>query len=156
MLQTTKEIENQNISLGLKQSDKFDTSEYGNIPLDQPKYASKDKDVDKNIENLKQIYDFDLEQKEEIENFLRENQEIIEVLQEAKVQIETRFQNETLYIEYEDGEECEIGGELFLSIETKKDIDEALKQLRDFEDNWWTDKWIQINRKLSIDVRFIK
>jgi hypothetical protein len=87
---------------------------------------------------------------------LRENQEIIEVLQEAKSRIKQYFQDENLYLEYEDGEEYEDGGELSLSIETKKDVDEALEKLSDFENNWWTDKWIQINSKLSIDVRFIK
>ncbi|MEY2856259.1 MAG: hypothetical protein RLZZ74_568 [Cyanobacteriota bacterium] len=154
MVQTTKE--NPNISPESKHFDKLDTSEYGKISLNQSKDASKDKNVDQDIENLNQTYDFDSKQKEEIDNFLRENQEIIEVLQEAKSRIKQYFQDENLYLEYEDGEEYEDGGELSLSIETKKDVDEALEKLSDFENNWWTDKWIQINSKLSIDVRFIK
>jgi hypothetical protein len=135
---------------------RVDTSEFGETSKRLHKDVSKNEDVDKNIENLKQTYDFDSKQKEEIENFLRENQEIIEVLQEAEGRIKQYFQDENLCLEYEDGEEYEDGGELSLSIETKKDVDEALEKLSDFENNWWTDKWIQINSKLSIDVRFIK
>jgi hypothetical protein len=142
-----------------KHPPKVNTSKLGEAPVYPHKDVSKDqdnKDIDQDIEKLKLTYNFDLKQEEEIKNFLRDNKEIIEVLQEAKDEIKKLFQDETLYIEYEDGEEYEDGGELSLSIETKKDVDEALEELSDFENNWWADKWIQINSKLSIDVRFIK
>jgi hypothetical protein len=167
MFETETKRKNQNTSSEpeyykkpeLKHPHQVNTSTHGEVPLEQRKDASKDqdnKDIDQDIENLKQTYGFDLEQKDEIENFLRDNKEIIEVLQEAEGVIKRYFQDENLYLEYEDGEEYEDGGELSLSIETKKDVDEALEELSDFENNWWADKWIQINSKLSIDVRFIK
>jgi hypothetical protein len=135
------------------------TATYGEILVYPQKDINKNqynKDVNQDIENLTLTYNFDLKQKEEIKKFLRENQEIIEVLQAAKDEIKSRFQNETLYLEYEDGEECEVGGELFLNIQTKKDVDEARKLISEFEDRWLADKWVKTNNKLSIDVRFIK
>lgn len=140
--------------------ERVDTSEFGVTSKLLHKDVSKDENVEKNIENLKQIYDFDLEQKEEIENFLRKNKEIIQVLKDVKNLIKQYFQGENLYenlyIEYENGEDYEEGGELLLSIETKKGVKQSLESLGNFEKDWWTDKWIQINSKLSIDVRFIK
>jgi hypothetical protein len=159
MFKTTTKGKSQNTSSELEYSKKSEskhphkvnTSTYGEIPV-----YPQSKDIAQDIEKLKQTYDFDLEQKEEIENFLRENQEVIQVLQEAKDQIKKCFPNETLYIEYEDGEEYEDGGELFLSIETRKDVKGALESLRNLKKGWWTDRRIKINSKLSIDVRFIK
>lgn len=158
MLETTTKQKSKNISPELKDFKRVDTSKSKLEKTSKRlhKDVSKDKDVDENIEKLKKTYNFDLEQKEEIENFLRENKKIIQVLQEAKDRIREYFQGENLYLEYEDGEEYKDGGELFLSIETRKDVMGALESLRNLKKGWWTDKRIQINNKLSIDVRFIK
>jgi spermidine/putrescine-binding protein len=119
-------------------------------------YREPIENLGQDLEELKQIYDFDPEQEKKIKKFLRENKKLVQVLQEAKDRIKQYFQDENLYIEYEDGEEYEDGGELVLSIETKKDVKQALESLRNLKKGWWTDKRIQIDSKLSIDVRFIK
>ena len=122
-------------------------SRYRNIN----KYVSN---ANHSLKSLEKIYDFDRVSK--IESFLNNNREVIELLQQAHIQIRRCFSQENLFLSLKKGEEYRTGGELILNIETKKDVETALNLFDKFEHNWWAEMWIKTNSKLSINVTFIE
>lgn len=90
---------------------------------------------------------------ESVVQFISKNSSIAILLIQAKEEIQKYFSDE-LYLETvfdpENGKES-----LFLGINTKIDINEALAKMDKFTDDWWLNNMHRAGGDLSIDVMFI-
>ncbi len=104
--------------------------------------------------NLQEILEigYTIENKAEVGQFLSENSYLIPLLGLLYSPIQTFFPDTALSLEVISDPEIPGQIQLLVSILTELEIKEALKQLRNFDQNWWLKNSPLAQDKLIIDL----
>ena len=99
-----------------------------------------------NIENITEIVDF-----------LIINNDLFQILHDAVPQIKKYFKDNFSYLTLKLNHDPEVIGheELVVYIATKIPLAEARKLYDKFSDNWWLEKFVEVEGSLSINIELI-
>lgn len=100
----------------------------------------------------KEKYNF-IEEKE-IFDFLLENNFLIYLIEDAYYAITDYFPASNLTIKLNTDPEIDDYKKIFIYIHTELEVDDAVKQLEKFDNNWWLQKIAKTQNKLCITLRF--
>jgi hypothetical protein len=107
---------------------------------------------DSQIERLKEIYGF--RGKEEVNNFIKANPQIEEILIEASGEINRYFPDSQPILKHFSDPETTGEQHLIISIPTIYSPKETLTRLDQLEDEWWVENVYRAEGKVSINVEF--
>ena len=113
------------------------------------------RDAQTQIEELSES--FLIENCEEVAEFIVKNSELKQVLKEAVLQIKKYFQDNFSYLRLHLVHDPEVIGyeELAVYIATKIPLVEAKKLYDNFSDDWWLEKFVEVEGSLSINIELI-
>ena len=93
--------------------------------------------------------------REEVENFLKQlSPGFVQLINGLVPQIRHYFEQEPLYLQIFSNQEGSNWDFLILSIATEKEVDEALKLIRDFQESSWVSGNTEFTGKLTVDLEF--
>jgi hypothetical protein len=90
----------------------------------------------------------------EVQRFLENNKFLILILLEAYFEIRKYFANTQVFLEVDTDPEVKNDQQLVAFIATDYSPDEALRALKQFDEDWWLDTLDRAQRKLCISVEF--
>ena len=104
------------------------------------------------VESLRLTYCF--RQTKEISGFLETHKFLVPLLIEAYPEISKHFPDSQVFLEIDTSPEETNNPSLVAFIATNHSPDEALRKLKNFDEEWWLDSLDRAQRKLSINVEF--
>jgi len=106
--------------------------------------------VSESLESLYANADFP-----DVSKFVIDNPYLATLLKEAHGALRKIFPENRLRLEHRIDPEVPEDEKLFVWVETRASVEDALAQLDDFEDRWWLDNLEKAHGKLLIDVEFV-
>jgi hypothetical protein len=88
-------------------------------------------------------------------NFIKEHQELISLLNEAYKELRKYFLSEDLRLKLVSDPEIAGDQQLFVYIFTALPVTDALKNIDEFDEQWWLDRVDRANGLLNFNLRFV-
>lgn len=99
---------------------------------------------------------YELRGKEEIEEFLSESRGLWALLYEIPGKVKKYFgEDEKLALRIFNNPECLGDKHLMVIIKTSKEVDEAMKCLDEFDDEWWIDRADDFIHSITVDTEYV-
>lgn len=97
---------------------------------------------------------YTLREPKEVLSFLEKNKVLMPLLIEARFKIRNHFPNSRVFLEVDANPEDINDRQLVAFIATNLSPHEALRELKQFDEDWWLDALDRANGKLCINVEF--
>lgn len=121
-------------------------------PYTNNKLLSSTEVIDAKISDMLNLFN-SIEEPFKVRQYLAENRDTLDLLYEAIVHFKEAFSPNALYsISLIDNSEEDETPQIYVSVESIKDLDTMLTQLDDFYKNWWIEQVHKSNGKLVFGI----
>ena len=107
------------------------------------------------LEQIKKKYSIPESNLSDVEQFLDKHQDIANLVLEAYNKIRDFFTSETLLLELISDISIEGGEELFVYIQTRLSVEEAVEKMNDFDEQWFLDQLSRTKGLFNFNLRFL-